>query len=80
VAVDADRLSWETDAISVKFPLRRDAFLDLVDSYPIRFALLRGQRSITPDFIRTIFRPRHDCAPDLYERRRRHGETSGDAP
>lgn len=69
VAADATRLAWDAEAIAIYRPARDADFWKLVDELPVAWLQIAPRDPLAAtEALRERFRPRPDCARDLYER------------
>jgi 4-amino-4-deoxy-L-arabinose transferase-like glycosyltransferase len=78
LAQDAERITWATDAISIKLPGRPDVFRRIVEEYPVEYLQLRDADRFPREAIEAHFEPTPGCGPGLYERRPSPRSPSGD--
>lgn len=80
VADDAPRLAWQVDALVIPTPASRRDFWLVVQRFPVRYARLQRFAMVSREDLERAFRPRSDCAPDLFERRAEAGAPPSPAP
>jgi hypothetical protein len=61
-------LNWKTGALAIYTPKREEDLKQIIERYPVRFLHRRPRPESAGSAEQLGFRPRPDCAPDLYER------------